>query len=72
MGASNWWFAFRQSMPLPPRMGIAIGPFESHREAVEQRQRSKAWDCDVSEPFQAGSKQEAELRAQRSWSAPQA
>ena len=72
MSETKWWFAFRQSVPSPPGTGIAIGPFDSHREVVEGRQRTKAWDCDVSEPFQAESKEEAEKRAERAWSAPRA
>ena len=72
MSEIKWWFAFRQWVPQPSGTGIAVGPFDSYRKAIEERQRTKAWDCDVSEPFPSGSKEEAEQRACRTWSAPRA
>ena len=59
MNDDKWWFGFRQTSPPPPAQGIPVGPFETYEQALEERQRSKAWDCDVSTPFVAKTKEEA-------------
>jgi hypothetical protein len=56
----GWYFAFRQTSPTPPGQWIACGPYDSYEQASEERRRAKNWDCEVSVPFSAASKEEAE------------
>jgi hypothetical protein len=61
----KWWFGFRQTSPKPPGQAIACGPYESYEKAKAERQKSKAWDCEVSIPYSADSKDEAEEKAKQ-------
>jgi hypothetical protein len=53
--------------PAAAQHGDRDRAFRDIRAAAAERQRTKAWDCDVSVPFLAGSRHAADLRAQRSW-----
>jgi len=61
----SWYFAFRQTSPCPPGQWIACGPYDSYEKALEERSRAKAWDCEVSVPYSAVSKEVAEVMARR-------
>jgi hypothetical protein len=61
----GWYFAFRQTSPKPPGQWIACGPYNSYEKASEERSQSKAWDCEVSVPYAAASKEEAEEIAKK-------
>lgn len=61
----KWWFGFRQISPEPAGQAIACGPYKSFGEAQAEIERSKAWDCEVSTPYPAGSEQEAEEKANK-------
>lgn len=63
MSQDEFWFGFRQTSPPPPGQAIACGPFSSYEQAKIERERSKAWDCEVSTPFQASTKDEADKKA---------
>ena len=65
MSNEKWWFGFRQTTPKPPGQSIANGPFDSYEQAKSERERSKALDCEVSIPFAATSKGEAEEKAKQ-------
>jgi len=65
MSDEKWWFGFRQTIPKPPGQAIAYGPYESYDKAKTERKRSKARDCEVSIPFAASSKDEAEEKAKK-------
>jgi len=41
------------------------GPYASHEKVKAEREGSKTWDCDVSIPFAASSKDEAEEEAKQ-------
>jgi len=60
-----WWFGFRQVIPRPSGRWVACGPYRSHREAMEARDRAKAIDAELSTPFKASSKIEAQDKADR-------
>ena len=62
---NKYWFGFRQTYPKPPGKAIACGPYDSYEEAKKERNQSKAWDCNVSVPFIADTKKEAEEKAER-------
>ena len=61
----GWYFAFRQTSPRPPGVWIACGPYDSYARASQERNQSKAWDCEVSVPYSAASKEEAEEIARK-------
>ena len=63
MAGDKWWFGFRQTTPKPPGQAIACGPYESYEKAKDERERSKAWDCEV--PYSASSQEEAEGKAKQ-------
>jgi len=65
MSAEKYWFGFRQTTPRPPGQAIACGPYDSYEQAKLERERSKAWDCEVSIPFAAANQQEADDTAKR-------
>lgn len=65
MSEGKWWFGFRQTSPKPLGQAIACGPYESYKKAKVERQNSKAWDCEVSIPYSASSKEEAEEKAKQ-------
>lgn len=65
MEEKKYWFGFKQTLPKPPGHAIVCGPYNSRDEAMRERENSKAWDCEVSIPFIAASKQEAEEIAKR-------
>jgi len=65
MAGDKWWFGFRQTTPKPPGQAIACGPYESYEKAKDERERSKAWDCEVSVPYSASSQEEAEGKAKQ-------
>lgn len=65
MSNAKWWFGFRQTIPKPPGQAIACGPYESYDKAKAERKRTKASDCEVSIPFTASSKDEAEEKAKK-------
>lgn len=61
----EYWFGFKQTFPKPSGRAIACGPYGTRDEAMKEREKSKAWDCVVSVPFIAYSKDEAEKRAEQ-------
>ena len=70
MPTENFWFGFRQTHPGPPSQAIACGPYASYDEAKRERESAKKWDCDVSIPFAASTKAEAEAKARRMMEPP--
>ncbi len=44
----KWWYWFRQTIPQPPGSWVLIGLFDSYEEATFRRERSKAWDAELS------------------------
>lgn len=64
MTALKYWYGFRQTHPAPPGRAVACGPYSSWEEAKLHRERAKAWDCSVSIPFAAETKEEADKRAE--------
>ena len=65
MPEKKFWFGFRQTSPKPPGQAIVCGPYSSYEEAKNEREKSKTWDCEVSIPFSADSKEEAEGNARK-------
>lgn len=65
MDDAKFYFCFRQSYPRPPGAWIAQGPYETYDQAIDARQRAKAWDADVGTPFSAKSSAEAQERCAR-------
>jgi len=65
MSEEKYWFGFRQTSPSPPGQAIACGPFSSYEQARIERKRAKAWDCEVSIPFQASTKEQADKEAKK-------
>lgn len=63
MTKEQYWFGFKQTVPSPPGIAVACGPYSSYEEAKIARERAKAWDCAVSTPFIAASKEEADKKA---------
>jgi hypothetical protein len=62
---AKYWFGFRQTHPQPPGRAVACGPYNSYEEAKLEREKAKAWDCSVSVPFTAMTKEEAEEKAEQ-------
>jgi hypothetical protein len=60
VGAMKWFFAFRQISPRPPGVWVAQGPYDSYEQAKAAREAAKAWDAEVSAPFKAHTKAEAQ------------
>ncbi|RVD58848.1 hypothetical protein EN866_19590 [Mesorhizobium sp. M2D.F.Ca.ET.223.01.1.1] len=56
----KWYFKFRQIRPRPPGQWVLCGPYETLEKAKAERANSKAWDAEVSVPFGASSREEAE------------
>lgn len=56
----EWYFCFRQTRPSPPGSWIAEGPYNTYEEAKAAREAAKAWDAEVSTPFRAYTKEEAQ------------
>jgi len=65
MSDTKYWFGFRQTSPSPPGHAIACGPYSTYDEAKIERQKAKAWDCEVSVPFTALTKEEAYEKAKK-------
>jgi len=63
----RWYFAFRQTIPGPSGQWIACGPYDSYEQALEERRRAKHWDCEVSTPYSATSKKDADEIAAKPW-----
>ena len=61
----KYWFGFRQTHPKPPGRAIACGPYKSYEEAKLEREKAKAWDCSVSIPFVAKTKEDADEKAEK-------
>jgi hypothetical protein len=59
MSDKKYWFGFKQTIPKPPGQAIPCGPYETYEIAKIEREKAKAWDCEVSIPFLAESKDEA-------------
>lgn len=65
----SWWYAFRQIDPRPPGAWVVSqngGPFESHHDAllaVERADLRKQRDEEYSYPFDAATKEEAQVIA---------
>lgn len=57
MNNDSYWYGFRQMRP--PGEIVICGPFDSHDEAIRDREISKASDCQVGIPFTASSKEVA-------------
>jgi len=64
MSEGKYWFGFRQTIPRPPAKAIPCGPYNSREEADRERQKSKAWDCNVSTVFIAETEEEAYKKAE--------
>jgi hypothetical protein len=58
----QYYFKFRQIIPRPPGSWVVCGPYNTYDEAKRARETAKAWDAEVSIPFSASSKEEAEKR----------
>ncbi|MDR6305923.1 hypothetical protein GGQ85_003649 [Nitrobacter vulgaris] len=57
----KWFFAFRQISSGSPGGWVLQGPFDTYDQAMAARQRSKnAYDAEVSSPFAARSRDEAQ------------
>lgn len=56
----KYFFGFRQIIPQPAGRWVAVGPFDTDEQAMAARAKSKAWDAEVSTPFAATSKEEAQ------------
>lgn len=65
MAEESYWFGFRQTVPKPPGKAVACGPYKTWSDAKREREKAKAPDCDVSVPFTASSKEEAEKKAEQ-------
>ncbi len=65
MSDKKYWFGFRQIIPRPPGQAIACGPYSTFEEAKIERQKAKAWDCQVSFPYEAFSEEEAKEKAKQ-------
>jgi len=63
MSDVKYWFGFRQTIPRPPGQAIACGPYSTYEEAKIEREKAKAWDCEVSIPYSAETKEDAEKKA---------
>lgn len=59
-GEAKWWFKFRQIIPRPPGGWVVCGPYSTYEEAKRARESAKAYDAEVTVPFSAASKDEAE------------
>ena len=60
--SKKYWFGFRQTIPRPPGKWVICGPYSSHEEAMKERERSKAWDAEVTLVFIADNEKEAQER----------
>jgi len=58
----QYYFGFRQVIPRPPGKWIAVGPYDSYDQAKVARENAKAADAQVSTPFLADSKEEAQAK----------
>ncbi|MFH1372441.1 MAG: hypothetical protein ABII79_01410 [bacterium] len=63
MSDVKYWFGFRQTSPKPPGQAIACGPYSTQEEARIEREKAKAWDCEVSIPYMASTQKEAKEKA---------
>ena len=59
---NKYWFGFRQIFPEPPGQWIVCGPYSSYEEAMKEREKSKAWDCEVTAVFSANDEREAQKK----------
>ena len=59
----KYWFGFRTIFPKPAGSGIACGPYDTYEEAKLERSKAKEWDCEVSIPYTAETKEEASQKA---------
>ncbi len=59
MSEIKHWFGFKLKSGGKV---IVCGPYSSNDEVKLEREKSKAWDCEVSVPFIASTKEEAEER----------
>jgi len=55
----QWYFAFRQIVPHPPGHWVPCGPYSSYEETKMEREKSKAFDAEVSVPFVANNIEDA-------------
>ena len=62
MQQENYYIGFRQTHPKPPGNWVLCGPFKTHEEATKYGSGINAWDSQVTSPFVAKSKEEAEER----------
>jgi hypothetical protein len=60
MDVVKWFFCFRQTSPKPPGAWVVQGPYDSYEQAKAARAAAKAWDAEVSTPFSASTKAEAQ------------
>ena len=58
--AMKWFFCFRQTSPKPPGQWVVEGPYDTYERAKAEREAAKAWDADVTAPFAASTKAEAQ------------
>lgn len=62
---SKYYYGFRQTFPRPPGRWVSCGPFDTYDLAMSDRRRSKQWDCELTEVFEAASQQDAQGRLER-------
>jgi hypothetical protein len=60
MADVKFFYKFRQTSPTPAGRWVVCGPFDTREAAEIDRRRSKAWDCELTTPFAAISKEVAE------------
>jgi|WetSurMetagenome_2_1015567.scaffolds.fasta_scaffold757946_1 hypothetical protein len=65
MAGIKYWFGFKQISPKPPGKAIASGPYSTFQEAKNEREKAKAWDCELSAPYSAVNNEEAEEKAKQ-------
>ena len=67
MSKEKYYFRFRQIIPKPPGQAIACGPYDTLKEALAARDSEKHnYDCEVSIPFTAPTKEEADKKQNNS------
>lgn len=64
MSNEKYYFGFRQIIPKPPGQAVAYGPYGTFEDAIKARDFEKHnYDCEVSIPFSASTKEEADKKA---------
>jgi hypothetical protein len=58
--AMKWFFCYRLTSGARPGRWVVQGPYATYERAKDARQKAKAWDAEVSVPFPASTKEEAQ------------